>query len=80
MKIMRSACAGVLLASFVAGAAYAQSSDQVSTFGNQTVGLGPIQQMTPLATVGSLAIGIWTPVAPPYDAAANRSGADNPLP
>ncbi len=85
MKIVRSACAGVLLAGLMAGAASAQSADnlsspQVSGFANQTVGVGPNHQMTPLATIGSLAIGIWTPVSPPYDVAANRNGAANPLP
>jgi hypothetical protein len=80
MKIVRSACAGMLLAVVMAGGAYAQSAGQVSTFGNQMIGVGPNQQMTPLATIGDLAVGVWTPVPPPYDSAANRSGADNPLP
>jgi hypothetical protein len=83
MKFVRSACTGVLLAALMAGGAYAQTASQVSAFSNRTVGVGSQlnnQQMTPLATVGNLAIGIWSPVQPPYDVAANRNLAANPIP
>lgn len=86
MKIVRSAYAGVLLAALMAGGAYAQTAEnrgQVAAFSDRTVGVGPQlrgQQMTPLVTIGNLAIGIWSPVPPPYDVAANRNLAANPVP
>ena len=88
MKIVRSVCAGVLLAGLMAGGAHAQTADrldrgQVSAFSDRVVGVGPQLrngQMTPLATIGNLAIGIWSPVPPPYDVAANRNLAADPRP
>jgi hypothetical protein len=88
MKILHSACACALLAALMVGGTYAQtaaqiSPSQVSTFSNRTVGAGPQfhnQQKTPLVTIGNLAIGIWSPVPPPYDVAANRNLAANPIP
>jgi hypothetical protein len=33
----------------------------------------------PLFSLGNLPVGVWAPVAPPYDATANRNGAANPF-
>ena len=88
MKFVRSAFAGVLLTALMTGGAYAQTAEsldrgQVAAFSDRTVGVGPQlrnQQVTPLVTIGNLAIGIWAPVPPPYDVTANRNLAANPIP
>jgi hypothetical protein len=36
-------------------------------------------QPQPFWTLGGVPVRIWAPVAPPYDAAANRTGAGDPL-
>jgi hypothetical protein len=35
---------------------------------------------TPIFSIGGVPVSIWTRVPPPYNAAANRSAAANPLP
>jgi hypothetical protein len=85
MKTAHVALVTALLAGLMTGSAFAQgaAAGQLSTLSGSSVTPGQQpenQQMTPLATLGNLAIGIWTPVAPPYDVTANRSAAANPLP
>jgi hypothetical protein len=84
MKTTRAiffASIGVLAAT----AAYAQQPSPAGGplgFSGQTAAAGPRQaptQARPLFTIGGLPIGIWAPVPPPYDAAANRNAAANPL-
>ena len=82
MKTIRITIAGVALAALMTSAAMAQTA-AVTTYGGNVAGNGPSlvgRQMTPLATFGSLAVGIWTRVPPPYDASASYNGAANPLP
>jgi len=82
MKSIRIAIAGVALAAVMGSAAMAQTS-AVTTYGGNISGAGPSsagRQMTPLATMGDLALGVWTRVPPPYDATANYNRAANPLP
>ena len=77
-----------LLAALFAGSAFAQeprsgTTGAVAALGGQSVApgrQGAIQNPTPLAMIGRLAIGIWTRVPPPYDATASYSAAANPLP
>ena len=80
MNIVRCACIGMLMVPMMTGGAYAQTPRQTSPFSNLTIGVAPAQQMRPLATIGNVALGIWTRVPPPYDVAANRNLAANPLP
>jgi hypothetical protein len=82
MKTIRTTIAGIALTALMAGAAVAQTA-AVTTYGGNVAGNGPSvvgRQMTPLATIGNLAVGVWTRVPPPYDAAASYNGAANPLP
>ena len=82
MKSIRIAIAGIVLAAVVGSAAMAQTT-AVATYGGNVSGTGPSvvgRQMTPLTTLGDLALGIWTRVPPPYDATANYNRAANPLP
>ncbi len=81
------------LAMLVAGIAYAatepapQGTSGTLSFSGQSAATGPrlsaqttARQMRPLFTIGNVAVGIWTPLPPPYDASANRNLAANPLP
>src|SRR5579859_3277492 len=82
MKTIRTMIAGIAFATVLAGAAVAQTA-AVTTYGGSTSGNGPSlvgRQMTLLATIGNLALGVWTRVPPPYDATASYNGAANPLP
>jgi hypothetical protein len=82
MKTMRTTVAGIALATLMVSTAMAQSS-AVATYGGNTSGAGSSvvgREMTPLATFGNLAVGIWTRVPPPYDATANYNAGANPLP
>ena len=82
MKTIRTTIAGIALTIMMAGAAMAQTT-AVTTYGGSTSGQGPSvvgRQMTPLAAIGDVAVGIWTRVPPPYDATASYNGAANPLP
>jgi hypothetical protein len=80
MKTLRIALVSGVLATMLAGATYAQAPADLSA--GQYRGFSPLhaQQMTPLATIGDLSVGIWTPLTQPYDVTANRSAAGNPLP
>jgi hypothetical protein len=71
----------------VTGAAYAQS--QVPQAGG-TVQAPPVTypgqlsqpanpEPRPLFSIGKLPVGVWAPVAPTYDAMANRTGAGDPF-
>jgi hypothetical protein len=88
MSTVRAVLFG-LIAVMVADGAYAaraagpSTADEALIFGGQSTAVGPrirLQQPTPLFMIGGLAVGIWTRVPPPYDAAANRNLAANPLP
>jgi hypothetical protein len=85
MNTTRSAVVAVLTM-LLATTAFAQApgsgpASPIASMGGQSVAQGQrVQQPTPLVTLGGLVGGIWTRVPPPYDAAANRSGAANPLP
>jgi hypothetical protein len=82
MKTIRIALAGVALAAVMVSAAMAQTT-AVTTYGGNVAHAGPSvvgRQMTPLATIGNTAVGIWTRVPPPYDATASYNRAANPLP
>jgi hypothetical protein len=80
---------GVLIAGvlplLMATAAYADTpADQVTGTLQAPVTLpAPVApentQQPPLWTLGGVPVRIWAPVAPPYDAAANRTGAADPL-
>jgi hypothetical protein len=57
------------------------TAGQIASMGGQSVAQGPrALQPTPLFMLGGLEVGVWTRVPPPYDAAANRNAAANPLP
>ncbi len=87
MKTMRAALLGTLTM-LMATTAWAQgptpgTAGEISTMGGQSFGLGPRlgpQEATPLFMLGGLGVGIWARVPPPYNPAANRNGAANPLP
>jgi hypothetical protein len=82
MKMIRIAIAGVALAAVMGSAAMAQTA-AATAYGGSVSGTGPSvvgPQMTPLTTIGDLAVGIWTRVPPSYDATADYNGAANPLP
>ena len=77
---MRAALIGVLMG-LLPTVALAQvpvsgTSGTVSTLAGRPAG-GP--NARPLFMLGNVAFGIWAPVAPPYDVAANRNGAANPI-
>jgi len=80
MKTLRVVLVGGMLAAMLAGSAYAQAPADLSA--GEYRGFTPLQaqQMTPLATIGDLSVGIWTRVAPPYDVTADLNAAANPLP
>ncbi len=84
MNTVRAVLFGIL-AALMATTAYAQKPDAgvvatTATFLGQSVTTGPRQFPTPQFVIGGLAVGIWARVPPPYDVAANRSAAENPLP
>jgi hypothetical protein len=88
MSTMRAVLFG-LIAVLIAGGAHAapaagpSTAGEALTFGGQSTAVGPRinpQQPTPLFTIGGLAVGIWTRLPPPYNAAANRNLAADPLP
>jgi hypothetical protein len=73
----------VAVGAYAAPAAGPSSAGEALIFGGRSTAIGPRikpQQPTPLFMIGGLAVGIWTRVPPPYDAAANRNLAANPLP
>jgi hypothetical protein len=80
MKTLRIALVSGVLVAILGGAAYAQAPADLSA--GEYRGVSPLQvpHMTPLASIGDLSVGIWTPVPAPYDVTANRSAAANPLP
>jgi hypothetical protein len=49
------------------------------TFAGQSSAIGT-REATPLLHIGNIPVAIWTRVSPPYDVAANRNAAANPLP
>jgi hypothetical protein len=58
-------------------------AERVATLRGQSVTGAPwlgAQHPTPLFAIGSVAVGIWARVPPPYDVTANRNAAANPLP
>jgi hypothetical protein len=85
MNTTRAAVVAILTM-LLATTAFAQApgsgaAGQIASMGGQSVEQRPrAQQPTPLLMLGGLEVGIWTRVPPPYDAAANRSAAANPLP
>jgi hypothetical protein len=84
MNTVRAVLFGIL-AILMATAAYAQEprvgpAATTATFLGQSVTIGPRQFPTPQFVIGGLPVGIWARVAPPYEVAANRSAAENPLP
>jgi hypothetical protein len=83
MDMMRAALVGLLaLAPASAAFAEAPNSQITTTYRGQAVAPAPwlhAQQPTPLFVVGGVAGGIWTHVSPPYNVAANRNLAANPI-
>jgi hypothetical protein len=84
MNNIRAALLGILAVSMATAAlaqplpgATAMADTQFVTVAPR---LGTPRYPTPLFTIGGVAVGIWTPVPPPYDGAANRSAAANPVP
>jgi hypothetical protein len=58
-------------------------AERAAAFQGQSVTGAPwlrAQHPTPLFAIGSVAVGIWARVPPPYDVTANRNAAANPLP
>ncbi len=85
MLTLRAVLFGILglLAATSAEAQQATAPSPATTtaLSGQSVTVGPrSQNPTPLFFIGDLGVGVWTRVPPPYDATANRSAADNPLP
>lgn len=80
---MKTALAAVLAVAALATAAYADVPATGETSGtlmyNQGTTVAPRYQPTPLFLLGGVQFEIWTPVAPPYNAAANRNLAGRPL-
>jgi hypothetical protein len=74
----------VVLTALMAATADAQPPGASGMAGAETVTViprpGPSRNPTPLFSLGGVPVGIWTRVPPPYDPAANRSAAANPLP
>lgn len=74
-----------LAAALLGGPASAQAPSVAAqpALGGQAFALGPragVREPTTLFLLGGLPVAVWTPVAPPYDMAANRNLAGNPLP
>ena len=88
MSAMNTTCAAVIavLTVVLATTASAQApgsgaASQIASMRGQSIAQRlRVPQPTPLVTLGGLVGGIWTRVPPPYDAAANRNAAANPLP
>ena len=81
MKIVIATALAVVA---LATSAYAQVPATGETSGTLTYDQGMTvapryAQPTPLFTLGNVQFEIWTPVAPPYNSAANRNLAGNPL-
>jgi hypothetical protein len=83
MNTVHAVFLGILTA-LIAATADAQmpsAGPTTAEFGGQAATIGPrLQHPTPLFVTGGLVVGIWTRVPPPYDVAANRNAAGNPLP
>jgi hypothetical protein len=85
MNATRAAVVAVLTV-LLATTGFAQApgsgaAGQIADMDGQSVAQNPrVQQPTRLVTLSGLVGSVWTRVPPPYDAAANRSGAANPLP
>ncbi len=85
MNMMRAVLIGFL--TLMAAPAFAQvpgpaGAGRVPAFGGESVLVAPrlgARQPAPLFIIGGVAVEVWAPVPPPYDAAANRNGAANPL-
>ena len=80
---MKTALVAMLAIAALAPAAYAEAPATEETSGtlmyNERTTVSPrYRQPTPLFTLGNVQLEIWTPVAPPYNAAANRNLAGNP--
>ena len=84
MNMMGAVLFGVVttLMATTAGAQTPSASpiERATTFGGQSITVGPRLRETPLIVIGGLAVGIWSRVPPPYDVAANRNATANPLP
>jgi hypothetical protein len=52
------------------GCSYARASDNGTAAGPDSISVG-VLQTPPLRTIGGVAIRVWAPVAPPYNAEAN---------
>ncbi len=84
MNTMRAVLIGFL--TLMATTAFAQvpgpaSTDRVSALAGESVMVGPLvgaHHPTPLFIIDGVAVEIWAPVPPPYDATANRNRAANP--
>ena len=81
---MKTALAIGLAFALTGAMAYAQvpaTGDVSGTLAyNQVTVIGPhYRAPTPLLTMGNVQFEIWSPVSPPYDAAANRNLGGNPL-
>jgi hypothetical protein len=84
MNTVHAVLFGILTA-LIATTAYAQKpsagpEERTPRLGGQSVTAGPRLGATPLFVIADLAVGIWARVPPPYDVAANRNAAANPLP
>ena len=83
MNTVHAVLFGILTA-LIATTAYAQKPsagpERTPRLGGQSVTAGPRLGATPLFVIGDLAVGIRARVPPPYDVAANRNAAANPLP
>ena len=84
MNTVRAVHFGIL-ALLMATTAYAQKpgvgpAATTASFLGESVTIGPRRFPTPQFVICGLPVGIWARVPPPYDVAANRSAAENPLP
>lgn len=84
MRTVSFALIGILLA----GAAYAQQPGPGPAggplgFGGQVATVGPSQTFAtrprPLFSFLGVPVGVWAPVPPPYNVAANRNLAASPI-
>lgn len=85
MKAGRAVLFSLVLAAAAVGAHADEAKPPPTAYGTvqgpvATVGPGrTTQRPKPLFMLGNLSVGIWAPVAPPYDATANRNlAADMP--
>ena len=84
MKTAYAALFGLTTLAMIASASAQQvtASATGGPFAGRSVaiGEGPApRNPTPLFSIGQLSVGIWARVPPPYDAAANRTYAGDPL-